>query len=225
MPSNYLIDSSYASNYAAMSDSYPLIPSRYAQYPFGYPTTLNPTLNTLNTLNNLNNLSTLSTLSSIGQLSPYSPVLSTVVTPVVGPVGATVIIPGPYQLPAPLDLNKDSRIHKQVTKYFRYKILDKWLYEEMSDILGYFKVSGENVELIKNISDVGKQNHSDQDVEKIINYMEKNILTEDTTSRIIHHFVKSAKANWYDLHKNEYFVKDIFHKKIISILSDTITQK
>ena len=202
--SNYLSNSAYLSNYAAYSDSYPLIPSRYNS-PYGFPTTL-------------------STLSSLGPLSPYSPVLNTL-NSIISPVGATVLIPGSYSLPAPLDLNRDTRIHKQVSKYFRFKILDKWLYEEMSDILGYFKVSGDNVEIIKNLSETAKQHHVDQDVEKIINYIEKNVLTEDTTSRIIHHFVKSAKANWYDLHKNEYFVKDIFHKKLVEILKDTVSER
>jgi hypothetical protein len=158
--------------------------------------------------------------------TPYTPY--TTYTPYVGPVGATVVIPGPVTLPRFLDLNNDSRVRNQVTKYFRYKTLDKWLYEDMSNLLGYFVVSPSGVQLVKNMSDykdsVVSQMNPD-DVDKIVNWIEHYLLTEDTMKKILNHFVKETKANWYDLHKNEYFIKEIIQKKLLSIIRDTITEK
>lgn len=211
---NYLSISSYTN--PILTDSpVPLIPSRYTPY-YTTLTSLGPlTVSPLSPVNYLNSLDSL-----VGHINPF-----TSVVPVIGPVGATVILPGSYTLPAPLDLNKDLRVHRQVTKYFRYKTLDKWLYENMSDILDYFKVSGDNVDIVKSLSEVGKQSHSTQDIEKIIAYIEKNVLTEETMSRIIHHFVKNSQVNWYDMHKNEIFVIDIIHKKLLDILKDTVNER
>jgi hypothetical protein len=144
------------------------------------------------------------------------------------PYAGTIVIPGPVTLPTFLDLNKDRRVIKQVTKWFLYKTLDKWLYSEMSDVLNYFKVSSNGVEFLKNLNDYSNIDISQQksdEVEKIIEYIEHYILTEDTMYRVLKHFVSEAKANWYDLHKNEYFVKDIIHKKLISVIKNTIAER
>jgi hypothetical protein len=141
------------------------------------------------------------------------------------PTGATVIIPGPVTLPTFLDLNKDSRVQKQVSKYFMYKTLDKWLYDDMSDLFDYFKVDVNGARLLHNLSEHSEAKKSPEDVEKIISYVEQYILTYDTMKRILTGFVASSKANWYDLQKNEYFVKEIIHKKLLGIIKATIAEQ
>jgi hypothetical protein len=148
--------------------------------------------------------------------APYTPV---------APIGATVIIPGPVTLPQFLDLNKDTRVINQVTKYFRYKTLDKWLYSDMTNLLGYFTVTASGVQFIKTISEYKNtpisQMNSDE-VDKIIKWIEHYLLTEDTMKRILSHFVNKTKSNWYELHKNEYFIKEIIEKKLLTIIKETI---
>jgi len=134
------------------------------------------------------------------------------------PVGATVLIPGTGSLPSFLDLNKDSEVQKRVTNYFRYKTLDKWLYNDMADVLDHFKVHGNDVKLTERV----EEHKTDQDIEKIIDYIEKYILTENTMRRILSNFIENTNSNWYDLHKNEYFIEDGIHKKLLSIIKHTI---
>jgi hypothetical protein len=134
------------------------------------------------------------------------------------PIGATVLVPGSLALPSFLDLNKDPEVQKRVVKYFRYKTLDKWLYDDMTDVLDHFKVTGNDVKL----SERSQEHKTDETIEKIIEYIEKYILTENTMRRILSNFVDTAQANWYDLHKNEYFVEEAIHKKILSIIKHTL---
>ena len=95
---------------------------------------------------------------------------------------------------------------------FRYKTLDSWLHEDMSPLLGYFVVSSSGVHFVKNLSDykevlVAQMNQND--VDKIIDWIEHYLLTESTMKKILTHFVNETKAHWYDLHKNEYFVSPV----------------
>jgi len=175
-------------------------------------------------------ISPLLTVSASSPL-PILPSSLTLSTPYISapviPLG-TLIIPGTPTIPQFLDLNKNRDVQKQVTKYFRYKTLDKWLYGDMLDILGYFTISGGSVDLIKKLSDYRDStdiNRSESDNEKIIEWIEKYILTYDAMSRILTNFVKETNANWYDLHKNEYFIKDIIQNKLKSIIKHTIGDK
>jgi hypothetical protein len=144
------------------------------------------------------------------------------------PIGATVVIPGPVlPLPSNFDLNKDPRVHKQVTKYFRYKTLDRWLYDDMVDLLGYFRVDENGVHLINNLGEYKEdiaERDDEQTKERKINYIEKYILTENTMHRILKKLVKGTGINWYDLHKNEFFVKEAIKLALKNILKETISE-
>lgn len=157
----------------------------------------------------------------------YTPIIPSSAA-VLRPVGATVVIPGSIPLPSYLDLNKDPRVHKQVVKYYRYKTLDKWLYNDMIDILGYFYVDDKGVHLINNLSEYREDaaaTDSEQTIERKIEYIEKYFLTEDTMYRILTKLVTGASINWYDLHKNEFFVKEDIKLQLKNILKKTIMDR
>ena len=158
----------------------------------------------------------------------YTPIIPSSAA-ILKPIGATVIMPGSlFPLPINLDLNKDSRVHKQVVKFYRYKTLDKWLYGDMIDLLGYFRVDDKGVSIIDNMSEYRQDaaaRYDPQTIEQIINYIEKYILTEDTTYRILKKLVRGTGINWYDLHKSEFFVKEDIKSQLQKILKDTVVER
>lgn len=158
----------------------------------------------------------------------YTPIIPSSAA-ILRPIGATVIIPGAaFPLPTDHDLNKDPRIHRQVVKYYRYKTLDKWLYSDMVDLLGYFRVDENGVHLINNLSEYREDaaaRDNPEVIEQKINYIEKYILTEDTMYRILRKLVRGATINWYDLHKNEFFVKEDIKSQLKKILRSTIDER
>lgn len=206
---NSITPSSITSNYVFSDNPMPILPSTLTSScsPF-LPSTM---------------------LSQCSATSPYGfnnyGVNTSVLATGYAPVGATVLIPGPPQVPQFLDLNHNKRVQKQVTRYYRYKTLDKWIYDDMSDILNYFTVGANGAELVSSLSNIHEKQRSPEEIEKIITYIEHYILTDETMKRILANFVETAKANWYDLHKNEYFVKDLIHKKLLSIIKGTIEEK
>lgn len=164
--------------------------------------------------------STVATVFRPNTIAPVYPVTT------VGAIGATVIIPGPIlPLPANYDLNKDARVHQQVVNYFRYKTLDKWLYDDMREILGYFVVSNGQVSLLKKLNDYREDSaasDSAEDTVKKIKYIENYWLTIDRTYKILLNLVSGANLNWYDLHKNDFFVKDAIRNGLKKKIKETI---
>lgn len=142
--------------------------------------------------------------------------------------GATVIIPGPsLPLPYDLDVSRDPRKQLQIARWFRFLTLDKWLYEDMADILNYLKVDNRGVHLIDNLADLSQGPAMDdpQTIEEKINYIEQYILTDDTMKRILRRFVEGTGINWVYLHRNEYYVKEHIRNQLKQILAGTISQR
>lgn len=118
------------------------------------------------------------------------------------PTSFGVIREGPLQIPYDLDLNNMPRIQEQYAKYFRYKILDYWLYNDMSNLLGYLKIVGDRVKIITNLSEYTDKKDSSENIEKKVSYIEDNILSVDSVRSLLKKFVKGTKYNWYELHKS-----------------------
>lgn len=143
------------------------------------------------------------------------------------PIGATVIIPkNQLPLPASLDLNQNMRVRRQVTKYFRYKLLDSWLYNELSNLLGYFVINNDgSVSLIDKLDNYNK-NAENMDTLEIIDkksdYIERYILTEDMCYKLIKKFIKGTGSNWYDLTKIEELIEEFMNKQLTKIIEGII---
>jgi hypothetical protein len=128
-------------------------------------------------------------------------------------------------LPPWLDLNQDSNVHNQMAKYFYFKVIDKWLFDDLLDLLSYLRVSDKGVDVIHNLRD-HKSSSVDKDtqetVEKKIKFIEKNIFDVENMHKLLKKFVAETNTNWYDLVKQEYFIKDLVRKylkkKLIRII-------
>lgn len=96
------------------------------------------------------------------------------------------------------NLNNDIRLHKKMTNYYRYKCIDDWLHDDLEYVLKMFK-----------------ENKSKEQKMKIL---EEEILTKNKVYSILTSFTRNSKTNWYDLHKNEDFLKEAFSIVIRKLL-------
>lgn len=143
-------------------------------------------------------------------------------TPYVGinPLTSRVISSGFYK-----DLNKDKSVQKTLTKYYYYKILDKWIYKELMPILGFVHTSGDKPHLIKSFSDYDATklaNESTEQIEKKIDYLEKVLITKDMVRHVLKKICTENNINWYDLDKNENKIKKVFHNYLLDKLKESI---
>lgn len=143
-------------------------------------------------------------------------------TPYIGinPISSQVVSSGFYQ-----DLNKDKTVQKTLTKYYYYKILDKWIYKELMPILGFVDVSGDKPQLIKSMDQYNANklaNESREQIEKKIGYLEKVLITKDMVRHVLKKICTENNVNWYDLNKNEKKIKTVFHNYLLDKLKDSI---
>ena len=149
---------------------------------------------------------------------------SNIHTPYIGinPLTSSVVSSGFYK-----DLNKDKTVQKTLTKYYYYKILDKWIYKELMPILGFVHASGDKPHLIKSLSDYDAlklANESSEQIEKKIDYLEKVLITKDMVRHVLKKICTENNINWYDLNKNEKKIKTVFHNYLLGKLKESINK-
>lgn len=126
------------------------------------------------------------------------------------------------------NLNADPRVHQRLVKYFYYKALDKWLYEDLIDILNYLKIRNGKVDIINSMKEydpLAVDKESDDDIRKKIDFIEKFFLSKRLMARIIHEYVKHTGTNWVDLPKNEYFIRQIVGNKLTRRIKRAIAER
>ena len=138
----------------------------------------------------------------------------------VDPITKNNIIYGNYP-----DLDKDKSVHKTVAKHFYYKILDKWLYNDLRPLLAFVKISDNNPQLIRSMNDFKPEELSEESVERIekrIEYMEHVLITKKLVKHVLKKIVIENKIHWYHLNKYEHIIKKVFYKYIKTKLEEAI---
>ena len=143
-------------------------------------------------------------------------------TPYIGinPLTSNVVSSGFYN-----DLNRDKSIQKNLTKYYFYKILDKWIYKELMPLLAFVNISSGKPQLIKSLGQYHAKKlltDTDEQIEKKINYLEKVLITKDMVRHVLKKICSENGINWYDLDKNEKKIKTVFYNYILDKLKKSI---
>lgn len=172
-------------------------------------------------------------------IPPSSPLETVVVTPdslsftdsiVIDPLSNSLLTDTPFSASINLnysqpmfsfyeDLNNDPEIHQKLTKYFYYKILDKWLFDDLIDLLNYLTIEGNKIKL----GSYKKSNTtSNSEIKKKVDYFEKYILKKRHVYKILKQFVKRTGTRWVDLPKNEYYLIQVFENKLKKIIKQML---
>lgn len=123
------------------------------------------------------------------------------------------------------DLNKDKAVQKKITKYFLYKILDKWLYNDFKPILGFVKITDGKPSLIRSMSDYKPDSidaDSVENIEKRIDYLEKILINKKLVRHVLKKIISENQIEWINLNKHKGMIKKILRKYIHSKLEDAI---
>ena len=140
----------------------------------------------------------------------------------INPLNPSVMTTGFYK-----DLNKDKSVQKTLSKYYYYKILDKWMYNNLKPLLAFVDVRSGKAQLIKSMGDydvLGLEKDSSEDIEKKINYMEKILISKDMVRHVLKKICKENSINWYDLNKHERKIKTVFYNYLLDKLKTSINK-
>jgi hypothetical protein len=124
------------------------------------------------------------------------------------------------------DLNKDKSVQKKITKYFLYKILDKWLYDDYRNILAFVKITDNKPSLIRSMNEYKPESLSSDSVENIekrIDYLEKILINKKLVKHVLKKVISENNIEWIHLNKHKSLIKKILKKYINSKLEQAVS--
>lgn len=126
------------------------------------------------------------------------------------------------------DIHNDHRVQKTITKHFYYKIVDKWLYNELLPLLAFLKInkSSGGIDIIESMDDYDIQSlgkDTDAEIEAKVRFMEENIITRKLVSHVLKSVCKENRIKWYELKKYEKHVRKVFYNYIYDKLKKVIS--
>lgn len=177
--------------------------------PVGSVGTIGP-VSAIGPVNAIGPVGTVGTVETFGIINPINTINSGLVTT------------GFYK-----DLNKDKYVQKTFAKYYYYKILDKWFYNELLPLLAFvdIDISSGKPMLIKTLEDFNVEKlskESKEDIKKKIKYMEEIIITKDMVRHVLKKICNENNINWYDLNKHESKIKKLFYNYLLDKLKKSI---
>lgn len=155
-------------------------------------------------------------------LSPstsYSPYFPNTAFPTVGSISLNYTKPlvALYN-----DLNSDYETQETIIKYIRMKMLDKWLYSDYKDLFGYFAFDGNKVKLVGSHDKNAYKKYSEKQLEQIVDYIKKELLTTRVVSKVMHKYIKETGRQWVKVPQEEYHVKKLLGHKLKHIIREKI---
>lgn len=130
-------------------------------------------------------------------------------------------------VPTETGLSDSYLAQKEMTKYLHERILNKWMYSDLSHVLKYLKVNGDKVDFIGASSEFKSNkiaNDSIDDVEKKTDFIAEHILTENDMRKILNRVTKESGLKWYDLPKIENMIVDTVEKFILKKMKERVSK-
>ena len=157
-------------------------------------------------------------INSISPLTTYTPMSNSIVGfggIGTGPVSLLGVRPSSFYVDIDTGLNDSYVVQKDVTKYFMYKTLDKWIYQDFPSVLKYLVYRDGKVSLIKKLADK-ENNEVSKDSEKALeakaDFIEEKILDESRTREILIRIMRELGLKWFELPYREGLVKEVMER-------------
>lgn len=122
-------------------------------------------------------------------------------------------------------IDNDPNVRKKLADYYYDLIRDKWLLDDINDVLNYYVYDNGHVKMIDSYSQYSKRNiakDTDEIARAKVKYITKTILDRYTLIDILTKFTKGTNIKWVNMPQNEYFlkkfVKEYLVKKIMKQL-------
>ena len=86
------------------------------------------------------------------------------------------------------DLNKDKNVSKTITKYYYYKLLDKWLFKDLLPLVAFVEFVDGKPRLIRNLADYDMTKlvtESTDNIEKKIDYLAEVLISKEMVKHVL----------------------------------------
>lgn len=116
-------------------------------------------------------------------------------------------------------------VTKTTSKYYYYKIIDKWIYRSLKPLLAFVAINDDKPQLIKSLSDFNVaeiENNSSEDIEIKIKYLQKILITVDNVKHVLKKIIKKNNYTWQYIKEHQEMVQNIFYDYFINKLKSKV---
>ena len=123
-------------------------------------------------------------------------------------------------------LNYDPLAQEQIRDYIHNTFFNKWLPKDFPSLLRYLKVVDGQVKIVEYSSSKDKDGNkivdetSKEDNEKKLDFIEDNILSKNSTRKVLIKVINENNIKWYNLPHNETLVKHVLAHYVKGKLED-----
>lgn len=164
-------------------------------------------------------------ISPVAPLSLFSPQFTTL-PPVnkIGPLTLNLEFERPIVgFLETIDNNPDVR--RKMINYIYDLVRDKWLLDDINDVLNYFVYSNGQIQMISNLNEYNPNNimkDTNQIAEKKVEFIENMLFTKHDLKHVLRKFIKETNTKWVDLPKNKFFLKQGIKEYIIKKIKNKL---
>jgi hypothetical protein len=128
--------------------------------------------------------------------------------------------------PKQSNIKNDSDIKKSVIKYYYYKLLEKWIYNDMIGILAFVNVNKEGVpsfiKSTENFSIANTSKESKDILDTKINFIKNSFFDKNFVKKILKKIIEKNNITWYDLYDYESNVQKNLYLKTLKYLKSKL---
>lgn len=118
-------------------------------------------------------------------------------------------------------IDTNPEVRAKMVSYYYDLIRDKWLLDELNDILNYFIYRDGKVSMIKSASEYNPANiakDTDKIAEAKVEYIEKNIFSKKQLAKFINRFSQETYTKWVDIPRNEYLFRTALKEYLLKLI-------
>ena len=118
-------------------------------------------------------------------------------------------------------IDTNPEVRSKMVSYYYDLIRDKWLLDELNDVLNYFIHRDGKISMIKSASDYNPANiakDTDKIAEEKVEYIEKNLFSKKNLAKFISKFTRETDTKWVDLPKNEFLLRTALKEYLLRLI-------
>jgi hypothetical protein len=119
-------------------------------------------------------------------------------------------------------IDKLPEVKEKMVDYFFDLLRDKWLLDDINDILNYFKYKDGVVTMISDLSEYSKTNISKDNNKSAAlksDFITERVFGKHELKKALKYFIEETKSKWVDLVKNKHFLKKFLREYIEKMIT------
>ena len=118
-------------------------------------------------------------------------------------------------------VDDDIELRSRMTKYFYESFFNRWILDEYSKILNFYKVKQKKITKVTSKKDYENNKLSSEEKKLIVNYIINNVYDKYDLKSSIKTFIRKSRSKWFELKDNQDDVKHMIYRDLKKKIKDT----